>query len=87
VLSVSNYPNPFNPGTTVNYTVPSRGRVSVGVYDVRGNLVTMLFEGERSSGAYSIEWDARSEKADVASGIYFARVSLNAPRVRRRWCC
>ena len=75
VLSVSNYPNPFNPRTTVSYTVPSRGVVSVVVYDARGARVTTLFKGERAAGAYSVDWDGRTDDAAVAaSGVYFARI-------------
>ncbi len=74
VLSVSNYPNPFNPRTTVSYTVPSRGRVSVAVYDARGERVATLFDGERSPGAFSVDWDGRTDAAGAASGVYFARI-------------
>jgi len=75
VLSVSNYPNPFNPRTTVSYTVPSRGRVTVSIYDTRGALVATLFNGERAAGAYSVDWDGRTgDAAGAASGIYFARI-------------
>ena len=78
VLSVSNYPNPFNPRTTVNYTVPQRGTVSVAVYDVHGAFVTTLFHGERTAGAYQVQWDGRAEDgAVVGSGIYFARIEQN----------
>jgi hypothetical protein len=75
VLSVSNYPNPFNPRTTVSYTVPSRGRVTVTIYDTRGALVATLFDGERAAGAYAVDWDGRTnDAAGAASGIYFARI-------------
>jgi hypothetical protein len=74
VLSVSNYPNPFNPGTTVSYTVPSRGRVTVSIYDARGAMVRTLFEGESAAGAYTIDWDGRTDSAVAASGVYFARI-------------
>ena len=74
VLSVSNYPNPFNPRTTVSYTVPSRGHVRVAVFDARGSQVVTLFEGERPAGAFSIDWNPG---AAVSSGIYFARIEHN----------
>ena len=74
VLSVSNYPNPFNPRTTVSYTVPSRGAVRVAIYDLRGAYVATLFEGERPAGAFSIDWNPG---ATVSSGIYFARIEQN----------
>jgi hypothetical protein len=75
VLSVTNFPNPFNPRTTVNYTVPSRGRVTVDVYDVRGAHVATLFDGERAAGAYHVEWNGRGANGSVVgSGVYFARI-------------
>ena len=78
VLSVSNYPNPFNPRTTVSYTVPSRGRVTISIYDASGARVATLFNGERAAGAYSVDWDGRTEDAAVAaSGVYFARIEHN----------
>jgi hypothetical protein len=74
-LSISSYPNPFNPNTTVCYTVPARGHVTVSVYDVHGTHVATLFNGERGAGVYSVDWDGRTGDAAVAaSGVYFARV-------------
>lgn len=84
VLSVSNYPNPFNPRTTVKYTVPARGHVTVGIYDVRGAAVTTLFDGERAAGSYAIDWDGRARGETVGSGVYFARIEHNgATRVKK----
>jgi hypothetical protein len=75
VLSVTNYPNPFNPRTTVKYTVPEHARVSVRVFDASGALVTTLFEGESAAGAYSVEWDGRDARGvAISSGVYFARI-------------
>jgi hypothetical protein len=76
VLSVSNYPNPFNPRTTVSYTVPSPGRVTVSIYDARGSRVVTLIDNEESApGAYRADWDGRDDRGVVAaSGVYFARI-------------
>ena len=76
VLSVSNYPNPFNPRTTVSYTVPSRGAVTVLVYDAHGaRVATLLDHVDRAAGAYSVEWDGRAQSgATVGTGVYFARI-------------
>jgi hypothetical protein len=75
VLSVSNYPTPFNPRTSVSYTVPSRGDVTVAVYDVRGVHIATLVQRVHDAGAYRVEWNGRSaEGAAVGSGIYFARI-------------
>ena len=76
VLSVANYPNPFNPRTTVSYTVPSRGPVTIAIYDARGaRVATLLDRVDRAMGAYTIEWDGRADSgATASSGIYFARI-------------
>ena len=76
VLSVSNYPNPFNPRTTVSYTVPSRGAVSITIYDANGaRIATLVDHVDRSAGAYTIEWDGRAQSgATVSTGMYFARI-------------
>jgi flagellar hook assembly protein FlgD len=52
--------------------------VSVHVFDAHGAYVATLFDGERNAGAYSIEWDGRTNNGDaVASGVYFARIEHN----------
>jgi hypothetical protein len=86
VLSVSNYPNPFNPSTTVSYTVPSRGPVTVAIYDARGALVATLVHNEsHEAGAYRMEWSGRADNGSaVSSGVYFARIVMgDAVRSRK----
>jgi hypothetical protein len=76
VLSISSYPNPFNPETTIRYTVPWRGRVLVSIYDARGSQVVTLVDEEKDAGAHTMGWrgtDARG--GSVSSGVYFARVT------------
>jgi FlgD Ig-like domain/Beta-propeller repeat len=79
VFSVSNYPNPFNPRTTVRYTVPARGAVNVSIYDTNGaRIATLVNHQERAAGAYTIEWDGRADDGtSVSSGAYFARIEQN----------
>ncbi len=79
VLSVSNFPNPFNPSTTVSYTVPSRGKVTVAIYDARGARVTRLVDNEeRDAGAYRMDWNGHADSGiGVSSGVYFARIEQN----------
>jgi FlgD Ig-like domain len=76
VLSVSSFPNPFNPATTVRYAVPSRGRVTVSVFDTRGALVATLVDETSNAGAYTVSWNGHDTAGRPASsGVYFARVS------------
>lgn len=85
VLSVSNFPNPFNPRTTVSYTIPAQGNVSVAIYDARGARVATLVNNEsRDAGAYRVEWNGRASSGlAVPSGIYFARI-VQGDAVRSR---
>ena len=76
MLSLSAYPNPFNPGTTIRYTLPTKGRVSVTIYDARGAHVVTLVDEEKAAGAYARSWNARDDAGhSVSSGVYFACVT------------
>lgn len=69
------HPNPFNPGTSIAFELPSPARVSVAVYDASGRLVRTLADREFQAGHSSIDWDGRDDSGRrVASGIYFARL-------------
>ncbi len=75
VLSLTNYPNPFNPATTLRYTVPASGHVDVAVYAADGRKVKTLVSRSHNTGAFSVRWDGRDESGrPVASGVYFARI-------------
>ena len=75
VLSISSYPNPFNPVTTIRYTVPSKGRVEVSIFDLRGAHVATLVNEEKDQGAYTQTWEGRNDAGTrVSSGMYLARV-------------
>lgn len=71
-----NYPNPFNPATTVSYNLPGKSYVSLKVFDVLGNEVTVLDEGERPGGRHTIQWDGKDKfQREVNSGVYFIHLS------------
>ncbi|HSW54029.1 MAG TPA: T9SS type A sorting domain-containing protein [Ignavibacteriaceae bacterium] len=62
-----NHPNPFNPATTIEYSVGSTGLVTLKVYDMLGTEVASLVNEHKEAGSYSVEFNA----ADLPSGIYF----------------
>ncbi|HUF10854.1 MAG TPA: FG-GAP-like repeat-containing protein [Rhodothermales bacterium] len=68
----ANYPNPFNPSTSFDFTLPIDKQVSVKIYDVGGRLVRTLVNGElRTAGTYTVTWDGQdSNGVAVASGNY-----------------
>ncbi|MCD6308280.1 MAG: T9SS type A sorting domain-containing protein, partial [Candidatus Latescibacteria bacterium] len=65
-----NAPNPFNPTTTINFTLAEAGDVAVEVYNTAGQKVATLSDGFMGAGAHSVEWDASS----FSSGVYFYTV-------------
>jgi hypothetical protein len=70
------YPNPFNPVTNITYKIPVRSHVSFKVFDVLGNEITTLEEGEKSEGKYTIQWNGKDKfQREVNSGIYFIHLA------------
>jgi hypothetical protein len=85
-IALENYPNPFNPGTTIRYTLPEASLASLRVYDVAGRLVRTLFADRKvPAGTYEIDWDGRDEDGgEVASGVYFFRIDAGAHTFTRK---
>ena len=70
-----NFPNPFNPSTTIKYDMKEKGLVTLKIYNVAGQLVRTLLNGVRDAGTYSLAWDGRNNLGTaVASGIYFYKM-------------
>jgi hypothetical protein len=70
-----NFPNPFNPSTTIRYDVKTKGLVTIRLYDVAGRLVRTLVNEVKDSGSFSATWDGRNNLgAAAASGIYFCKM-------------
>ena len=71
---LGNRPNPFNPRTTLAFTLAHRERVRLSLYDLRGRLVRRLVAGELAAGHHTVIWDGRDGTGQgVASGVYLAR--------------
>ena len=70
-----NAPNPFNPSTSINYSVSARAEVAVEIFDVSGVRVRRIEEGVRDAGAYAVEWNGRDDAGNVVgTGVYFYRL-------------
>jgi subtilisin family serine protease len=66
-ITLTNYPNPFNPTTTIAYQIPTDGHVTIKVFDILGRDVTTLVDEFKPAGSYTVQFDA----SRLASGIYF----------------
>ncbi len=81
-----NAPNPFNPKTSMAFTIPGGSeRATLQVYDVRGRLVATLFDGPVGSDRRLVTWSGRDDAGTgLASGIYFARLAANGEESFRK---
>ncbi|MCF7803301.1 MAG: glycoside hydrolase family 88 protein [Candidatus Marinimicrobia bacterium] len=72
-LAVSSYPNPFNPVTTIEYTIPEQSEINLSVYNLLGEKVRSLVNSVQVQGQYSYRFDA----AGLSSGVYICRLRMN----------
>ena len=73
VITLNNYPNPFNPFTTINYTLTEAGPVKLSIYNLTGQLIENLINEFKPAGLYTSTW--RPE--NLSSGIYLYRLETN----------
>ncbi len=77
-----NFPNPFNPVTTITYEIPTRSMVKLSIYDMRGRSIRTLINKEMTAGYKSSQWDATDEQGKaVEAGIYL--YSIHSPGYRQ----
>jgi flagellar hook assembly protein FlgD len=78
-------PNPFSGQTTINYHVPTAGRVTLRVYDLTGQLVRTLVDRRLALGSHSAVWDGSDEaERRVSAGAYFYKLQVGSSRAARR---
>jgi hypothetical protein len=71
-----NTPNPFNPTTTIRFSLPASQQVGLAVYNARGALVRTLVDGVKERGDHNVTWDGRDMAGNpVSSGVYFYRLT------------
>jgi len=71
----ANYPNPFNPATTIEFDLPQAATVTLSIFDARGRLVTNMHNGDIQPGRHSVTWLGRDDFGElVSSGLYFYRL-------------
>ena len=72
-----NFPNPFNPSTTIRFTVAAESPVELLIFNVQGQKVRTLIEDSRTAGSYRVVWDGRNDRGKlVATGVYFYRLKI-----------
>jgi flagellar hook assembly protein FlgD len=85
VLDAKNYPNPFNPETTIHFSLPESGPTSVKVYNLKGQLIRTLVNGNMTAGNQKVVWNGLDDNNQtVASGLYFYRVTNVGKNITRK---
>jgi hypothetical protein len=80
-----NRPNPFNPGTSIRFYLPSKSPVRLDVFDIRGALVRRLADGTFDAGPHVREWDGTDDDGrPVASGVYVYRLTADRKSMTKK---
>jgi DNA/RNA endonuclease YhcR with UshA esterase domain len=80
-----NFPNPFNPNTTIRYTLPGETKVNLSIYDLNGRKICQLIDKKKPAGNHSVQWDGHSSHGfPAASGIYFYKLVTASGYVKTR---
>ena len=75
---VGNYPNPFNPTTTIVFRLPENSEVTIEIFDIIGRLVKTFYNGTQKPGEYLLSWDGTNDNGlRVSSGVYFYKMKAN----------
>ncbi len=71
-----NFPNPFNPETTIRYQLPEQSQVTIEIYNFRGQLVRSLYKGYQTQGSHSVIWNGMDDTGQhVSSGVYLIQMT------------
>ncbi len=75
-----NHPNPFNPSTSISFSIPTRAFVTLSIFNLLGQQVARLVDEEKTPGEYTVEWDAQG----MSSGVYFYRIDAGSFSVTKK---
>jgi ligand-binding sensor domain-containing protein len=80
-----NYPNPFNPATTIEFSLPIGGLVNLTIYNIMGQEIRTLITESMPAGTHSVRWDGRDNSGmAVSSGIYMSYLTMGSKRTSHR---
>jgi flagellar hook assembly protein FlgD len=80
-----NYPNPFNPSTTIRFSLPIATEGSLSIYNLKGQRIKTLAEGILAKGDHEVVWNGKDEHGEhVASGVYLYRIQAGAQSISKQ---
>jgi hypothetical protein len=85
ISDISNYPNPFNPTTTISFSIPNSENVNLSIYNIHGQKVKELASGSFERGKHSLVWDGKSDNGkNVSSGVYFYNLRTSGESITHK---
>ena len=86
-ILLSNYPNPFNPTTTISFSISNESKIAISIYNIKGQKVKTLMNESFEKGSHSIIWDGEDGTGNsVSSGIYYYKLKMNGKIEAVRKC-
>ncbi len=80
-----NYPNPFNPTTTISFSLPAEQDIELAIFNIKGQKVKTLYSGTADIGEHNVVWEGRDKNnKQVSSGIYFYKLTTNNKELTRK---
>jgi len=87
LIDLNNYPNPFNPSTTISFSIPEEGHAELIIFNIKGQKVKQLVSDQLSAGQHSVVWDGRDDNnRPVGSGVYLYKLKVNDKTLAARKC-
>ncbi len=84
-LTSGNYPNPFNPSTTISFNNPAKNKVKIDIYNVKGQKINTLVDEELSQGTHQVVWNGNDKNNEpVASGVYFYKIKAGKQTLNKK---
>ncbi|MDI3503828.1 MAG: hypothetical protein PWP64_764 [Candidatus Cloacimonadota bacterium] len=85
LLATYNFPNPFNPSTTISFNLGKESQVSLDIYNVKGQKVRSLYQGIKGKGIHKLIWDGKDDTGrETSSGFYFYRLQAGNEQLTRK---
>ena len=77
-MLIQNHPNPFNPNTKINFFIPKKNNININIYNIKGDKIKNLFNGDIEIGYHSINWDGKNDNGnELPSGVYFLKLNYD----------
>ena len=87
IIDLGNYPNPFNPSTTIKFDLRKAGYVNLEIYNIKGQKVRTLIDQQQEAGYHSKVWNGIDDSGNpIGSGIYFYRLIVDGTAYPMRKC-